>query len=115
VWLGIGGLLNLVFGAQFAGPRYDAVLHAVFVGFVLSMIFGHAPIIFPAVLGVPISFHLAFYIHLVLLHLSLALRVLADFSNAQTLRMWGGLFNAFAVLLFLGMTVYSVRRGLQGK
>ena len=113
VWLGIGGALNLIFGAQFAGPRYDAVLHAVFVGFVISMIFGHAPIIFPAVLGVPISFHPAFYVHLVLLHVSLALRVVADFSNALSLRMWAGLFNVTAILLFLGMTVYSIRRSLK--
>ena len=34
VWLGIGGGLSLVFGAQVAGPRYDAILHIVFVGFV---------------------------------------------------------------------------------
>jgi len=114
VWLGIGGAVHLVLGAQFAGPRYDAALHAVFVGFVLSMIFGHAPIIFPAVLGVPISFHPAFYIQLAVLHLSLALRVVSDFANAQAPRMWGGLFNAIAVLLFVGLTVYSVRKGLQG-
>lgn len=76
MWLGIGGGLSLVFGAQVAGPRYDAVLHVVFVGFVISMIFGHAPIIFPAILGVPINFQPAFYIHLVLLHASLALRVM---------------------------------------
>ncbi|MCK6539614.1 MAG: hypothetical protein L6Q26_06115, partial [Anaerolineales bacterium] len=34
VWLGVGGALSLGFGAQVAGPRYDAVLHVVFVGFV---------------------------------------------------------------------------------
>jgi hypothetical protein len=46
LWLGLGGLLLLYFGALYAGPYYDAALHAVFVGFVISMIFGHAPIIF---------------------------------------------------------------------
>jgi hypothetical protein len=113
VWLGIGGALNLIFGAQFAGPRYDAVLHAVFVGFIISMIFGHAPIIFPAVLGIPISFRPAFYVHLVLLHVSLAFRVFADFANAHTLRMWGGLFNSVAILIFFGMTAYSIRKSLR--
>ncbi|MBI5838657.1 MAG: hypothetical protein HZB19_01015 [Chloroflexi bacterium] len=112
-WLGIGGALNLVFGAQAAGPRYDAVLHVVFVGFVISMIFGHAPIIFPAVLGVPISFNPAFYFHLAILHLSLVLRVIGDFANFHTLRAWGGLFNEIAILLFLGMTVYSIRKSLK--
>ena len=115
VWLGIGGGLSLVFGAQVAGPRYDAILHIVFVGFVISMIFGHAPIIFPAILGVPINFQPAFYIHLILLHVSLALRVIADYANLHPLRMWGGLLNEVVILLFIGMMVYSVRKGLSEK
>jgi hypothetical protein len=115
VWLGIGGVLNLVFGAQAAGPRYDALLHSVFVGFVISMIFGHAPIIFPAILGVPIGFYPAFYFHLVLLHLSLGLRVVSDLLLFDTGRMWGGLLNEIAILLFLGMTVMSMRRSLLAK
>lgn len=113
LWLGVAGVINLVYGAQAAGPRYDAALHAVFVGYVISMIFGHAPIIFPAVLGVPISFQKVFYIHLVLLHLSLVLRIVGDFVNAFTVRMWGGLLNEIAILLFLSMTIYSVGRSLK--
>ncbi len=115
IWLGVGGGLSFIFGAQVAGPRYDAVLHVVFVGFVISMIFGHAPIIFPAILGVPINFQPAFYIHLILLHASLALRVIADYANWYTLRMWGGLLNEVAILLFIGMTVYSIRKSISGK
>ncbi len=113
VWLGIGGALNLVFGAQATGPRYDALLHAVFVGFVISMIFGHAPIIFPAILGTPINFYPAFYFHLALLHASLALRVGSDLLNWTQARMWGGLLNEIAILIFLGMTIYSIRKGLK--
>ncbi|NJC96814.1 MAG: hypothetical protein C3F07_12095 [Anaerolineales bacterium] len=115
VWLGVGGALSLGGGAQFAGPGYDALLHAVFIGFVISMIFGHAPIIFPAVLGVPINFQPAFYVQLILLHVSLALRVSADYADLHTLRMWGGLLNEIAILLFMGMTVHSVRKSLLGK
>lgn len=114
VWLGIGGGLSLVFGAQVAGPRYDAILHVVFVGFVISMIFGHAPIIFLAILGVPINFQPAFYIHLTLLHVSLVLRVIADYANLHTLRMWGGLLNEVAILLFIGLTVFSIRKSIVG-
>jgi len=114
VWLGVGGGLSLGFGAQAAGPRYDAVLHVVFVGFVISMIFGHAPIIFPAILGVPINFMSGFYVHLILLHASLALRVIADYANLHPLRMWGGLLNEAAILLFIGMTVFSIRKSLNG-
>jgi succinate dehydrogenase hydrophobic anchor subunit len=114
-WLGVGGGLSLMFGAQVAGPRHDAVLHVVFVGFVISMIFGHAPIIFPAIVGVPINFQPAFYIHLILLHASLALRVVADYANLHPLRMWGGLLNEVAILVFIGMTVYSIRKSLIAK
>jgi hypothetical protein len=64
IWLGIGGALNLIYGAQAAGLIYDALLHAVFVGFVISMIFGHAPIIFPVIIGVSVSFNRVFYLHL---------------------------------------------------
>ncbi|MEW5938796.1 MAG: hypothetical protein AB1750_03985 [Chloroflexota bacterium] len=113
VWLGIGGALSLVLGAQAAGPRYDALLHAVFVGFVISMIFGHAPIIFPAILGIPINFQPAFYIQLILLHLSLALRVVSDLALWEVGRQWGGLLNEVAILLFLAMTVLSVKKSMQ--
>ena len=115
VWLGVGGGLSLGFGAQVAGPRYDALLHVVFVGFVISMIFGHAPIIFPAILGVPINFQPMFYVHLGLLHVSLVLRVTADYASLHALRMWSGLLNEVAILLFIGMTVYSVRKGIAEK
>lgn len=110
IWLAISGGLSLGFGAQVAGPRYDAALHVVFIGFVISMIFGHAPIIFPAILGVPINFQPAFYVHLALLHVSLAVRVVADYANLHALRMWGGMTNEIAIFIFIGMTVYSIRK-----
>jgi hypothetical protein len=109
VWLGFSGLLALRFGAMVAGPRYDAMLHALFLGFVFAMIFGHAPIIFPAVLGWPIVFSPTFYVHLALLHLSLTLRVIGDLIPWWTGRQWGGLLNVVVVLLFLVNTVYSAR------
>ena len=115
LWLGISGGLSLGLGAQVAGPRYDAMLHTVFVGFVISMIFGHAPIIFPAILGIPINFQPVFYIHLGLLHISLLLRVIADYANLFTLRMWGGLLNEIAIFIFISLTVVSVRKGMIGK
>jgi hypothetical protein len=79
------------------------------------MIFGHAPIILPAILGVPINFQASFYIHLILLHISLALRVVADYGNWHILRMWSGLLNEVAILLFIAMTFLSIRRSLSGK
>jgi len=111
IWLGIGGVIYLYFGALYAGPLYDAAVHAVFVGFVISMIFGHAPIIFPAILGVPVTFYRTFYGHLILLHLSLLLRITGGLTNLVAVRKWGGLLNEVAILLFLGMTIYSIVKG----
>jgi hypothetical protein len=84
LWLAAGGLLLLYFGALYAGPVYDAALHAVFVGFVISMIFGHAPIIFPAILGAPINYRPTFYVQLILLHLSLLLRIVGDLTITRS-------------------------------
>ncbi|MFT3895419.1 MAG: hypothetical protein QM730_27660 [Anaerolineales bacterium] len=111
IWLGISGMLQLIFGAVYAGPYYDAILHTVFVGFVISMIFGHAPIIFPAILGVPIQFYKAFYGHFLLLHLSLLLRIIGDLATQAEIRKLGGLFNEIAILLFLVMTVIAIVKG----
>ena len=111
VWLGVTGVLALLFGGVIAGLHYDAVLHAVFLGFVFAMIFGHAPIILPAVLGLPVPFRAAFYAHVAVLHLSLMLRVAADLAGVTVLREWAGLLNVIAVLLFLANTVWSVRQG----
>ncbi len=104
-WLGLAGLLMLLFGGVTAGLQYDALLHAIFVGFVISMIFGHAPIILPAVLKKPIQYSPLFYGHLALLHLSLLVRVTGDLTAWLPGRTWGGLFNEIAMLLFIGMTV----------
>lgn len=107
-WLAVAGFLFMKFGQLIAGPVYDAALHAVFVGFVFSMIFGHAPIIFPAVLGVPIRFLRSFYIQLVLLHTSLILRLVGDLSNLTEVRKWGGILNETAILLFVLLTAVSI-------
>lgn len=111
LWLIIGGGMMLAIGAQYAGPYYDAALHIVFVGFVMSMIFGHAPIIFPAIVHVQIVFRPVFYIHLTLLHLSLILRVVGDLASMQAMRQWGGLFNEVAILFFLVVTGHSIWKG----
>lgn len=114
IWLIVGGGMMLLIGAQVAGPYYDAVLHIVFVGFVMSMIFGHAPIIFPAIAQVRVIFQPVFYVHLLLLHLSLLVRIVGNMASLQSVRQWGGLLNEVAILLFLVMTGYAVWKGRLG-
>lgn len=107
VWLGAAALLLAGAGTLAGGPIYDAVLHAIFVGFVFAMIFGHAPIIFPAVIGAAVPFRTIAYVPLLLLHLSLALRWIGDVAAADDLRAWGAMGNAAAIALFLVLTLGS--------
>jgi hypothetical protein len=112
LWLAAGGILWMVFAQFFsAGPRYDAMLHAIFLGFVFSMIFAHAPIILPTITGLALPFQNIFYLHASLLHLSLLLRVAGDFSLALSLQRWGGLLNGLAVLVFLVNNIRAVKLG----
>ncbi len=110
-WLGLGGLFV---AASMLAPFplvYDAMLHAVFLGFVISMIFAHAPIIFPAVLGLPLPYRPWFYGHLLLLHAGLALRIAGDLATSEPLRQWGALLNGVALVWFLLDTGAAIRLG----
>ncbi|QLQ10175.1 MAG: hypothetical protein HZY75_07005 [Nocardioidaceae bacterium] len=76
-WLAIAGGIWLLGGPVADGVRYDAVVHAVFLGFTFSMIMAHAPVILPAVLRRPLPYHPALIGPVVLLHGSLVLRLWA--------------------------------------
>ncbi|MCA9979657.1 MAG: hypothetical protein KDD89_02455 [Anaerolineales bacterium] len=116
-WLIVGGGLWLFFGGQAsAGPLYDALVHTLLLGFVFSMIFGHAPIIIPAVLGTAVPYTRLFYLPLSFLHLSLLLRLVGDtgwwlsgtLAGWWQVRRWGGLLNEVSITLFLLLTVGAV-------
>ncbi len=111
VWLVVSGLSLLTNPGELAGLRYDLILHTLYVGFVLTMIFGHAPIIVPALTGRAVDYRGHFYLPLILLHTSLLLRAGGDHFLLLTARRWGGLLNEVALLLFLGVMVAAVRRG----
>jgi len=109
VWLTCAGVLWVLFAAVDDGSAYDASLHAVFLGFVISMVFAHAPVIVPAVLRVELPYHRGFYGQLALLHLSLAVRLIGgDLLGDVVLWRWGGAGNATAILLFLVTTAAAV-------
>ncbi len=114
-WLCCSGLLLVARGLPPAGPLYDAALHGIFVGFVLSMVFGHAPIILPAVARVPLPFHAVLYAPLLALHLGLIAREAGDLLGLPLLRQAGGLTNALALLAFVGAGVWARRRGLSSQ
>lgn len=110
-WLAAAGVLGAVYGQTLAGLLYDAWTHAQFVGFVLVMIMAHAPIIFPAVLGIPIEFSPLFYGPVILLQISLVLRVGFDLALSWYGRQWSGAVNVLAVLFFLAVTARAAVQG----
>jgi hypothetical protein len=108
VWLGVGGVIGMWFGALYAGPEYAALLHAFLLGFVFSMIFGHAPIILPAVTGLRLPYRPIYYGQVALLHITLAYRMVGNLGMGFTAQQWGGLLNVVAVLFFFVVTVFTI-------
>jgi len=86
-------------------------LHALLLGFVFAMVFGHAPIIFPSVLRVAVPYRGGFYAPLVLLQASVLLRVVGDATAQHALVRLGGVLGALALLLFVLVTATAVVRG----
>jgi hypothetical protein len=86
-------------------------LHALLLGFVFSMVFGHAPIIFPAVLRVAVPYHAYFYVPLVILHVSLLARLAGDAAGQFEWVRAGALVNALALTAFIIGTVAAAIRG----
>lgn len=107
-WLAVGATVIAAVGLQPGGPAYDAALHALLLGFVFSMVFGHAPIIFPAVLRVSVPYHPVFYGPLALLHGSLALRLAGDAAGSPLLARWGALGSALALVAFVAVIATTV-------
>ena len=111
-WLAIGAVVVLAAGGLSPGsPAYDASLHALALGFVFSMVFGHAPLIFPAVLRVAVPYHAYFYAPLVLLHVSLLVRLAGDAMDRFDWIRTGGMLNAVALVAFIVGTASAVVHG----
>lgn len=108
VWLAVAGLLNALVDVP-AGLPYDATLHALFTGFVLTMIFAHAPIVLPAIVGGSVTFRPAIYAPLVLLTVSVAVRVAGDLVGRTDGRAIGAVGVGLALALFAATMVSSVR------
>jgi len=110
VWLIVGGLVGLFSSQLMPSSSYDAFLHAIMIGFVFSMILGHAPIIFPAVAKVKIPYHPSFYLPLMMLHISVMVRITGDLLPDPLCRSIGGALNGIALLLFLLSTASAIIR-----
>ena len=107
-WLAVGGLIAAAGPGVTGGVLYDAVLHSVFLGFVFAMVFGHAPIILPAVLRLAVPYAPRLYVPLVALHLGVALRTAGVLADDLAVRQWGGVANAASLALFIAVTAHAV-------
>lgn len=110
-WLAAGGLLALLGGDPAGGPLYDAVLHAVFLGFVFAMVFGHAPVILPAVLRVAVPYRRWLYLPLTVLHGGVALRVGGVLADDIMVRQAGAMANGAALALFIAAMLTTILMG----
>lgn len=108
VWLAVAGAIWVLVGAVTDGPAYDGVIHAVFLGFTMSMIMAHAPVILPAVLRCRLPYHPVMIAPPVLLHASLLLRLaVGDARSLDMARQVGGALNVVALLGFAAITAGS--------
>ncbi|HEX5141244.1 MAG TPA: hypothetical protein VFX19_09885 [Dehalococcoidia bacterium] len=109
-WLVVTGAMLLAWGIE-PGLRYDAVVHACFIGFVFTAIIAHEPIIVPAVTGLRFTYTPALYLPLLLLNGGLVARVAADLAEDNEVRRWAGMVQAIAILLFLAISAASLFAG----
>lgn len=114
-WLAVAGAIWLGTGVPPAGPAYDAALHALFLGFVIAMVFGHAPVILPSVTRLRLPYRRRFYVHLGLLHAGLLLRIVVG-DGLGSIAAWqaGGVLDVVALLVFVGSTMAAVAQARFG-
>lgn len=97
VWLAVSGAFSWIYAGLVSGATYDAFVHVFFLGFLMSMVMGHAPVLVPAMLGLYLNMRRHWYLGPVLLHLSLLMRVAGDIGPWTFLRKWGGILNSVAI------------------
>lgn len=114
-WLALASAGWMLGGAQSDGPIFDATTHAIMVGFVMTAIMAHAPLILPAVLRVSIPYHPALYVPVALLSVTLAVRVLFGDAAGLTWALRVGGIGSIAALVLFAVTVIVVatRRAAQ--
>ncbi|HWS57352.1 MAG TPA: hypothetical protein VN257_02345 [Actinotalea sp.] len=110
-WALVAALVWAVGGPALSGFRYDTVVHALTIGFALSMVVAHAPVIVPAIARRPLPYHPVLWVAAGLLHGGLLVRVLAGAREAEGLWRWGGTVGVVAVLVLLGAVVVQLATG----
>ncbi|WP_198030373.1 hypothetical protein [Actinomyces sp. S4-C9] len=100
IWLIAAGLTWICVGKITSGATYDLTIHATFIGFGMSMIMAHAPVIFPAVIARPLPYHPVLWAPLALLQLGLIIRFAGYLTANSAAWHLGAIINIAAILLF---------------
>jgi len=108
-WMAVAGLV-LIVSSPGKGYGYDVALHAVLIGFLLSMVFGHALVILPAVARIRVHYTPLLYAPLLLLHGSVGLRVIGGLIEWDAGRKGSGLLTLMALAAFV-VSLLSARAG----
>jgi hypothetical protein len=111
-WLAVSGVLLLVLPPGRAAFSYDAAVHAVTIGFILSMVFGHALIILPAVSGLRVRYSAVAYLPWALLQFSVAIRVAADLLEWNLSRSASGMLTVIALAGFAATLIVASLRAV---
>lgn len=98
-WLGIAALLGLA-GLAGVPAASQAAGHALWLGFVFAMVFGHAPIILPALARLRPAYVPWARLAIVALSASLALRIVALMTEQPAALAWAGAGHALAIAWF---------------
>jgi hypothetical protein len=112
-WILVAGMIGIASNVQGHAFGYDMIVHAVVLGFALSMVFGHALLVFPAILQIRLAYSPLLYLALALLQSAVALRIGSDLAEWAEGRMWSGSLTAFALAALaatLTVSTWTVRR-----
>jgi hypothetical protein len=85
-------------------------VHAIAIGFVLSMVLGHGPIILPAVIGARVRYTGLAYVPVALLHASVLLRVGSDMSEWLDLRTGSAMVTLLALVSYAAILMLASRK-----
>lgn len=82
---------------------HDAAIHAIAVGFILSMVFAHAPIILPAVTGAPVRYVPILYVPAMLLQVAIGLRITFDAMEATEKLRYPAWLTIAAIVIYIAL------------
>ncbi len=113
LWLLVPAWIVWEGGGGWPGLDYDAFLHSVFLGFVLSLVMAHSMIVLKALVGRDARYSPLYYLPWGIIQGTLVTRVVSDLQGWGDLRMWSGLLNVVGIVLFMALLgFYLVRDSL---